>query len=164
MSHGSDENFSVQGSENVTVQNCMITRGDNNYSILVGENNYNLSFIGNYLSHTRQRNFLVGYGTHGETSEYINNIIYGYEEGMNVVWGNNTDILGNIYKSFLNNKPNNVAIAWKPNSFNNPNASITDGSLYFSDNFQLNPHDYEIYHSDAVAQKKSNRVINNSLI
>ncbi len=164
MSHGSDENFSLQGTENVTVQNCMITRGDNSYNILVGERNYNLSFIGNYLSHTSQRNVLVGYGTNRETSEYINNIIYGYEEGMNVVWGNNADILGNIYKSFINNKPRNTAISLKPNEFNNPSGKITDGSLYFSDNFQLNPHDYDIYNSDAVNFKKTNRVINNSQI
>ncbi len=82
---------------------------------------------------------------------------------MNVVWGNNTDVIGNIYKSFINNKPRNLSIAWKANSINNPNASVTDGSFYFSDNIQLNPHDFDMYNSDNI-HKSSNRVITNSLI
>ncbi|MEH6770797.1 Ig-like domain-containing protein [Maribacter arcticus] len=164
MSNGSDENFSIQGLDNATVQNSMMTNSDNAYNFLFGYKNYNFSFIGNYMSHTSQRNVLVGYGTDGSTSEYINNITYGYEEGMNIVWGNNTDVIGNIYKSFVNNKPRNTAIAWKANAINNLAAAITDGSFYFSDNFQLNPHDYDIYNSDALTNISASRVITNSKI
>lgn len=164
ISNGSDENFALQGLTNGTIQNCMITNNDNFRNVLFGKKNYNISFIGNYLSHTSDRNILVGYGMNGETSEYINNIIYGYEEGMNVVWGNNVDVIGNIYKSFINNKPRNYAISWKPNEINNPNASISDGSFYFKSNIQLNPHDNNIYNADAINYNSNRRVITNSLI
>ncbi|MBQ4915640.1 hypothetical protein J8L85_14385 [Maribacter sp. MMG018] len=164
MSNGSDENFSVQGVSDVTIQNCMITNTDTNYTFLFGIKNYNFTFIGNYISHSVERNILVGYGLNGETSEWINNIVYGYEGGMNMVYGNNLDVLGNIYKAFINNTPDYTTIEWNPNQYNNPNGSITDGSFYLSDNHQLNPHQYGLYNSRALDYQNSSRVITNSTI
>ena len=164
LSNGDDENLSCEGINNVTIQNSMITNANNSYTFLFGRNNFNFSFIGNYMSHTGERNALLGYGTNEETSEFINNITYGYEEGMNMVWGNRVDVIGNIYKSFLDHLPRNIAISWKPNEYNNPNAKITDGAFYVADNFQLNPHTNSMLGTDVVNYNSSNRVMNNSLI
>lgn len=164
LSNGDDENLSCEGVTNITIQNSMITNANNSYTFLFGRSNYNFSFIGNYMSHTSERNALIGYGLNEETSEFINNITYGYEEGMNMVWGNKIDVIGNIYKSFDDNLPRNVAIAWKPNQYNNPNAKITDGDFYVANNFQLNPHSYDIYGTDILSYNSSNRIITNSLI
>ncbi len=164
MSHGSDENFSVQGVKDVTVQNCMITNSDTSYTFLFGNRNYNFSFIGNFLSHTRERNILLGYGKEDETSEWINNIIYGYEGGMFITFGNNADVLGNIYKAFANNAPNYSSIEWNPNAYNNPDGLITEGSFFFADNHQINPHQYDLYNGRANEYQSSNRVIKNSTV
>lgn len=164
ISHGSDENFSMQGVKNATIQNCMLTNTDTAYQFLFGHHNFSTTFIGNYLSHSSHRNILIGYGTNNETSEWINNIIYGYEEGMYVTFGNVADILGNIYKSFPNNSPDYATIQWNPNQYNNPNASISDGAFHLADNYQLNSHQYDLYNLRALEYKKSSRVITNSTI
>jgi len=164
MSHGSDENFSTRGVRDVTVQNCMITNANTSFSFLFGNRNYNFTFIGNYISHTSRRNIFVGYGKADETSEWINNIVYGYEGGMNMVYGNHLDVIGNVYKSFIDNTPNFASIEWNPNDVNNPNASITDGSFYIADNFQVNPHQYDLYNERALDYQSPSRVIQNSTI
>ena len=164
ISNGDDENFSCQGVNNFTFQNSMITNANNSYTFLFGRNNFNFSFIGNYMSHTGERNVLVGYGSNRESSEYINNITYGYEEGMHMVWGNKVDVIGNIYKSFIDNLPRNLAISWKPNEINSPGSKITDGGFHLANNHQLNPHSYPMYNSDAISYNSSSRIITNSLI
>jgi len=164
ISNGDDENFSCQGVTNFTFQNSMITNANNSYTFLFGRNNFNFSFLGNYMSHTGERNVLVGYGSNRESSEYINNITYGYEEGMHMVWGNRVDVIGNIYKSFVDNLPRNLAIAWKPNEINSPGSKITDGAFHLANNYQLNPHSYPMHNADAIEYNSPNRILTNSLI
>jgi len=163
LSNAGDENLSMRGVTDCTIQNSMITDPDNNYNFLFGRDNYNFSFLGNYMSHSESRSVFVGYGLANETSEYINNVIYGYEGGMNLVYGNKVDVLGNIYKSFINNSPDYDSIKWNHND-NNPNASITDGAIYVADNFQINPHQYNLYGSRVLEIVSEGRVISNSLV
>lgn len=168
MSNGSDEIFAMEGVTNSTVQNSMITDSDHSgYAYLFGEYVYNHSFLGNYMSHSSYRNPLIGYGNHLETSEWINNIVYGYDTGgMTMVWGNVVDAIGNVYKAWENNEPNTYSINWNYNSFNSPGNVVTDGEFYTSNNFQANPakHQYGLYNSDATTYVQPARVITNSLI
>lgn len=168
VSNGSDENFAIEGVSNVTVQNSMFTDSDHSgYNILFGISVFNSSFIGNYLSHTSYRNPLVGYGLYGETSEWINNIVFGYKVGgTDVVWGNNTDVIGNLYKAWNNVPPTAFSVKWDHNSFNNPDAVVTDGGIYVADNLQANPakHDFALYSNNVINNAKPTRRLTNSLI
>lgn len=164
MSNGSDENFSVTDVTNATVQNCMLTNSDTAYNFLFATDNFNFSFIANYNSHTQSRNALVGFGINSESSEWLNNIFYGYEGGMNMVYGNRVDVIGNIYKSFVDNLPDYETIKWNPNNYNNPTASITNGAFYVGDNFQLNPHKFDLYGSRVKENGLQQRAITNSLV
>lgn len=161
VSHGSDENMSSKGAKNVTIQNCMISNGLSVGTFLFSRENYDFSFVGNYMSHTGYRNILLGYGENEENIEVINNITYGYEEGLYIAYGHDTDILGNIYKSFPNNTPNYASIQWVQNL---NSMSISDGNLYLQDNYQVNAHQYDLYNQNSITYKINNRAITNSTI
>ena len=163
ISNGSDENFATTEVTNSTVQNSMLYDSDTTYNYLFGNDVFNHSFINNYLSHTDQRNVLVGYGRESETSEFINNVIYGYGEGMAVVYGNITDVLGNVYKAFPSDPPNDATITWQSNQFNNPDGVVTDGDFYFTDNYLLNPQGKALYNGNVATYNNGSRVITNSL-
>ncbi|WP_157491618.1 Ig-like domain-containing protein [Maribacter thermophilus] len=161
LGHSSDENLSIQGVSNVTIQNCMAQINYGSGNVIFGTYVYDASFVGNYLSHVGYRNVLLGYGEHDETIEFINNIIYGYEEGLYIAYGHNTDILGNIYKAFPDNTPNYASIQWVQNL---NKMSVSDGDLYLSDNHQLNSHQYSLYNNQAIDYQSNNRAVSNSTI
>lgn len=172
VSWATDENLSISTvnsaskTEDITVQNCIIgeAASGSGYNMLLGQNLYNISIFQNYFSHSRDRSPLIGYGLKNETIEVINNIVYGYEAGGIIAFGNNVDFIGNIYKAFLHNKPDQNTIDYGANKTNNPNALESDGSLFVADNFQLNPIDYSLYGGKVTSFAKSSRVINNSKI
>jgi len=164
MSHGADENLSTKGITNGTIQNCMLTNSDTSYNFLFGQENYNFSFLENYLSHTDQRNILVGYGKLLESSEWINNVIYGHKEGMYLVYGNVVDVIGNVYKAFPALVPNFASIQWSANQYNNPNALVTDGSFYVENNYLLNPQGRNLYNGNIGTYGENTRQITNSVV
>lgn len=164
MSHGDDENFSVQGAENVTVQNSMLNRTNHSYNFLFGHSNYNFSFTGNYLSHSDQRNVLWGYGFADESVEMINNLIYGYNEGNFIAYGHVIDVIGNVYNAFPDDAPNTNTISWRENSINNPGAVATEGRLHVADNHLISALGGNLYNSDAVTYNNATRGMTDSLI
>ena len=162
MSHGDDETYSVVRYNNTTIQYSLMTSPRSVGSYLTGPNVFNHSSIGNYLAQSSRRNPIVGYGSSSETSEWINNIVYGYISGMTLVWGNVADVLGNVYKAFANFDPGSDAIKWDYNQYNNPTGQITDGRFYLADNFLINPHGHNVYNQRALDHRSSSRVITNS--
>lgn len=162
-SHGDDETISMNDVTNSTISHCLLSDPRSVGSWLYGNQNFNNTYIYNYTAHSGFRNMIVGYGTNNETSEWINNIIYGYEEGHYVVYGNIHDALGNIYKGFSNNAPDYRTISWNRNDFNNPDGVITDGSFYFADNIGLNL-SLPLYNDFAITYNSATRQITNSLV
>lgn len=168
ISNGSDENFAVQGVDDFTLSNSLLTNSDHSgYNFLFGYKNYDHTYINNMLSHSSYRNPLVGYGTDGSRLEIINNIIFGYDVGgTDIVYGNNIDVIANLYKAWDDNPPNTYSIKWDPNGTNNPGAVITDGAFYAADNIQVNPadHTFGLYNGNATTANQGSRVITNSLV
>eukprot|EP01013_Petalomonas_cantuscygni_P025391 TRINITY_DN47330_c0_g1_i1.p1 TRINITY_DN47330_c0_g1~~TRINITY_DN47330_c0_g1_i1.p1 ORF type:complete len:591 (-),score=-11.80 TRINITY_DN47330_c0_g1_i1:27-1799(-) len=169
LSHASDENFSLSGADivsnisNVTFQNSMLGFCPNGYNTLVGSYIYNYSFIGNYFHETPDRNPYIGYGLAGESGEFINNLIYS-NAGSLIVFGNNYDLIGNIYKGFTKNSFTYPTITYGANSFNNPNGIESDGGLFVADNISINPPSNGFYASSVIEFAKTSRVITNSFI
>lgn len=164
LSHGDDENLSIRDATNITVSNCLFSDVKGSGTMLYGSNNFNGSIVNNYYVLNGFRNAFIGFGTNNETSEYINNIVYGYQEGHVVVVGNVHDALGNIYKGLLSDYPNYPSMTWSLNATNNPSGTYTDGSFYFSDNILLNPGTYGLYNTNATTYNQSSRQITNSFI
>lgn len=168
ISNGSDENFAVQGVDNFTLQNSIITNPDHSgYNFLFGYKNYDHTYINNLISHGSYRNPLVGYGTDGSRLEFINNIVFGYDVGgTDVVFGNYADIIANLYKAWEDNPPNTYSIKWDPNATNNPGAVITDGAFYAADNIQVNPakHSFGLYNPNATTANQGIRVLAGSFV
>lgn len=167
VSNGSDENMGFRGVTNMTVQYSMIGNSDTAYNYLHSLNNFNNSFLYNFFHHTDYRNGLMGYGLNGETFEWINNITFGFTTGaMDVVYGHNADVLGNIYRSWNDYTFGGRAVNWTANAFNNPSGVETDGSFFFEDILYKNPSQFtytEIQPAD-LAVMASGRVITNSLV
>lgn len=169
LSHGSDENFSIDGLDttnkvnNVTVQNSFIGNSSTVYNILLGNHVYNYSFIGNYLPETTDRNAYIGYGIADEYGEFINNIIYS-NSGSLIVFGNHYDLIGNIYKGFVGNNFAYPTITYGANKYNNPNGVESDGALYVADNVSINPPNAGFYASNVTNYAQATRVIIDSEI
>ena len=168
ISNGSDENFSIQGVNKTTIQNCMIGNGDNKgYNVLFGYKTYKVTFYRNLLHHSAARNPIVGYGQWSSSMEFINNLVFGYETtSFNISYGNYVDGVGNVFKAWNDDDPNLNSIRWARNSYNNPDGVPTDGAIYFADNFQENPekHGLALYNSDAITYNQNSRVLTNSFI
>lgn len=172
MSGGDDENLDFAGGDNgyplknITVQNCLIAKGTGKYNFLFGQYVQNASILYNMFSHEQSRSVFFGFGYDGETVEMINNLMHANRGNTNVAWGNNVDVLGNVYSSSAQNPPIYRAISYEASTFNNPDANESDGSIYVSDNFQKGS-DWgalPLYQSTITTYGKSNRVITNSLV
>lgn len=167
MSHGGDEIFSLQDINNFTLQKCMIAYPTDSGATLVGNRVYNSSFYQNMYTHSFYRNPLVGYGQNNETTEWINNIIFGFTVGgTDIVYGNVIDVLGHVYKMWGNNTFGGRAINWSANAINNPNGVATDGGFYVADTMYVNPERFtytELQPVDLAVMKPS-RQLTNSLI
>ncbi|TLF44552.1 hypothetical protein [Maribacter aurantiacus] len=172
ISHGSDENLDISCSsegkdiriENITIQNCLL--GENtqqNKNSLRGPGVFNLSFLNNFLTECTDRNILVGYGSNGESLEFINNIIYGFEGGLAISWGNRVDAISNIYESFGSNPNHYNVITLGSQGYNNP---INTGAIYVEGNFISGPMETNAHHynQELLDFKSSQRVLGNSYI
>lgn len=167
LSNGSDETFNPSRTTNSTVQYSMIGNSDTSYNFLFGPNMHNHSFLYNFLHHVDYRNGLMGYGTNGETFEWINNITFGFKTGgLDIVYGHNADALYNIYRGWNNYIFGGRAINWSYNSFNNPDGVETDGSFYVEGMLFKNPSQFtytELQSAD-LAQMSGSRVASWSTI
>ena len=173
LSWATDEIFSIGGMggaadsriENVSFTHNIVGEATNvsGYNILYGVRSYNITFYGNYLSSARERSPLNGYGDNGESSEWINNIVYGFESGSVVTYGTNYDLLGNIYKGFANNDPDYEVVGASANGSSN---SINDGSFYARDNYKINAHNKSLFNAAATTRINNtpNRFFTNSKI
>ncbi|HDZ03942.1 MAG TPA: hypothetical protein ENH58_02735 [Maribacter sp.] len=169
LSHGDDEIFnpnghatdSNYGTRKITMQNCTVGKPNTEYNVLVGTYVYDISFINNYFHNSADRSVLFGYGWNKETSEFINNIVYGYNYGTTIAYGTITDVIGNLYKPYPWRGQKN-AIGYGPNVYNNPNGIESNGSLFTSDNFVME-NDAILYDGNAKSFSKNNRVLTNSL-
>tara|TARA_R110000823_G_scaffold309594_4_gene433979 strand:+ start:2117 stop:3517 length:1401 start_codon:yes stop_codon:yes gene_type:complete len=105
FSWSSDENFSIATGlsgnatvNNVTVQNSIFSEGFDARNILLwGYGMTDLSFIGNYLANTQQRNIRASVA--GNVSwEQINNFVYNYGIAVNPSNRHNVDVIGNVFE------------------------------------------------------------------
>ncbi|MBC6997988.1 hypothetical protein [Cytophaga sp. FL35] len=172
LSGGDDENVDFAGArssaplKNVTIQNCLIAKGTGKYNFLFGQYVQNASILENVMSHEQSRSVFFGFGFDGETAEMINNITHANRGYTNVAWGNNVDVIGNIYSSSSQNPPIYRAISYEASTYNNPDAKESEGSIFVSHNFQVgnNWGSLPIYQDNITNYGKSNRVITNSLV
>ena len=105
FSWASDENFSIATGlngtatvSNVTVQNSIFSEGFDSRNILLwGYGMTDLSFIGNYLANTQQRNIRASVA--GDVSwEQINNFVYNYGIAVNPSNRHIVDVIGNVFE------------------------------------------------------------------
>ncbi|WP_299799161.1 hypothetical protein [uncultured Maribacter sp.] len=173
LSWATDEIFSIAGQggvadsriENISFNHNIIGEATNisGYNILYGVNAFNLTFYGNYLSSARERSPLNGYGDNGESSEWINNITYGFETGSIVSFGTNYDLLGSIYKAYANNEPDYEVVGAGANLSSN---TIDEGTFYAKDNFKINAPTKNLFNQAAITRINNtpNRYFSNSKI
>tara|TARA_R110000765_G_scaffold168384_3_gene273401 strand:+ start:16980 stop:18707 length:1728 start_codon:yes stop_codon:yes gene_type:complete len=156
------DNYKIQ---NVTVSNTIIGEptGVSGYNMLYSNNVFNMSIYNNYMCLAKERSPLNGYGARGESSEVINNIIYGFKSGSIHTYGTNTDVIGNIYKGLPSNDPDFEVIGAGANGQSN---TINDGSLYARNNYKINASNKSLYNEDAQTRiaNTSNRFFTNSTI
>tara|TARA_R110000822_G_scaffold227017_2_gene359726 strand:+ start:21206 stop:24019 length:2814 start_codon:yes stop_codon:yes gene_type:complete len=161
LSWGTDEIFSIGGVtsgntatniRDVSFTNSIVGEPTNvsGYNILYGVNAFDVSFYNNYLTLATERSPLVGYGDNGESSEWINNISYGFESGSVVTFGTNYDAMGNIYKGLLSNPPDWEVIGHGANGQLN---TIDDGTFYAVDNFAIDTDVRPLYNSNSTTIK-----------
>ncbi len=178
ISGGDDENVNFDGASSsngvydVTIQNCMIGKGTGKYNFLFGNYVYRTSILRNYMSHEQSRSVFFGYGRDNESAEMINNIMYANQGNTNVAWGNHVDVIGNVYKDTPTNQSKYRAISYEASTYNNPNASVTDGSIFVADNFQIGSPWTQastgtalpLYQSTITTYGESERVMSDSFI
>lgn len=146
LSHATDENLSIGGFvgpiRNISAQKCMIHKPlgapDNGFSKnnITGRQTTKLSYVNCYFSHASDRNPFIAYDD--SEAEVINNIMYCFNTGINMVYGADADILYNILKE-SNEEPAQFSwIAFYQNQTNNPTGQPEDSRLYHEGNIFLN--------------------------
>lgn len=146
LSHATDENLSIGGFlgpiRNISAQKCMMHKPlgapDNGYSKnnITGTKTSKLSYVESYFSHASDRNPFIAYDD--SQAEVINNIIYGFNTGINMVYGADADILYNILKQSNEDPAQFSWIAFYQNQTNNPTGQPEDSQLYHEGNIFLN--------------------------
>lgn len=104
FSWASDENFSiatgvggVTAISEVTVQNSIISESFDSRNVLLwGRNITDISFLNNYMANTQQRN--IACTSINNSFEQINNFIYGYYIGVELVNKNVIDVVNNVFE------------------------------------------------------------------
>lgn len=82
--------------QNVTVENCIISENiDKSYGTLISGVIDNVSYNRNLIAHNNARNIAID--AVGGDTEFINNIIYGFERGTWITYANRVDLRGNVY-------------------------------------------------------------------
>ncbi|MEM9862668.1 MAG: hypothetical protein AAF938_13680 [Myxococcota bacterium] len=168
LSHGSDENLGVSSLsaevtlERITVQNSLLGENTSQQkNFLRGAFVYKLSFLNNHMTHCVSRNPLIGYGANGETSEFINNVVYGGT--MAISRGNVVDAIANIYRQIPARPQRFHVISLGSQGYDNP-AGI--GRIFVSENITVGPlqDGANFYNSELERENQSSRVLTDSTV
>lgn len=169
-----DENFSITGNvpnnasvDNVTLQNSIIAENieGTHYAALIYAQVDNISLIQNYWANNQNRipENTEPTGSSGASIEFVNNLLYNYNRPVTVGWGPTIfDSVGNIFKADGDYPPAQANHYYQLNSFENPGASINDGTIYQADNLQLNTNSFGMMNSDWTSVNQSSRGITTS--
>lgn len=129
-----DENLSVVDSENVTIQNCIISEAlaqsvhyessSHSMGVLVNRSQ-NITFYNNYVAHNSERNIRAA----RSTFELINNVFYDFRGAGGFSSGQTWTAIGNHWK-----KGSTAIGSANITSYINDSGQGHSGSIYFSDN------------------------------
>ncbi|UII79905.1 polysaccharide lyase family 1 protein [Flagellimonas sp. CMM7] len=129
-----DENLSIVDSENVTVQNSIISHAlkqsvhyessSHSMGVLINRSS-NITFYNNYVAHNSERNVRAA----RSTFELINNVFYNFQGAGGFSSGQSWTAIGNHWKTGQTSDPSaNIT------SYINDSGQGHSGSIYFSDN------------------------------
>ncbi|WP_418501156.1 pectate lyase family protein [Flagellimonas sp.] len=129
-----DENFSVVDSENITIQNCIISEAlarsvhyessSHSMGVLINRSQ-NVTFYNNYVAHNSERNIRAA----RSTFELINNVFYDFRGAGGFSSGQSWTAIGNHWKKGVTEIGSaNIT------SYINDSGQGHSGSIYYSDN------------------------------
>lgn len=129
-----DENFSVVDSQNITVQNCIISEAlaqsvhyessSHSMGVLINRSE-NVTFYNNYVAHNSERNIRAA----RSTFEMINNVFYDFKGAGGFSSGQNWTAIGNHWK-----KGATDVTSANITSYVNDSGQGHSGSIYYADN------------------------------
>ena len=140
---------------NVSIQNTILSENiDKGYATLIYKNATNISFHKNLLAHCNDRNIAIN--ANGVKVEMVNNIIYGFNRGTWMSFGNKMDVIGNVYIKSSSTSRSLETIRLENTGLNN---SIDNSLFYLNDNIE-NGSSNSV--QSLVNSYRSNNRINNS--
>lgn len=120
---------------NVTIQNSIIGENissNHKFGLILWSRAKNISIYQNLFVHNMERN--IRSSTCTSNFEMINNLVYGFKYATIPTYENHFDIIGNVYKSNPNLKPNNTVIQLTASLNNCPDGQISETKGYIDDN------------------------------
>ncbi|MGJ8685711.1 MAG: Ig-like domain-containing protein [Nonlabens sp.] len=139
ISWGKDEIVEIGGIggtsnvRNVTIQNSIIGENTNTkYGLLLWNRAQNISIFQNLFVHNKERN--IRSSTCTSSFEMVNNLVYGFKDATIPTYENHFDVIGNVYKSNPNLKPNSTLIQLTASLNNCPDGNISGTKGYIDDN------------------------------
>ena len=124
ISWGADTNVSIGGIgsgnsvNNVTVQNSIISENiSNGYNVLLWNRSTNITFSGNLLAHSKDRN--IRSSTSTSNFEQVNNLLYSNKSNVQPTDENHFDIIGNVWITNPSVSTNNEIVRLQPCSSTN---------------------------------------------
>ena len=124
ISWGADTNVSIGGIgsgnsvNNVTVQNSIISENiSNGYNVLLWNRSTNITFLGNLLAHSKDRN--IRSSTSTSNFEQVNNLLYSNKSNVQPTDENHFDVIGNVWITNPSVSTNNEIVRLQPCSSTN---------------------------------------------
>gem|GEM_PF-1122889 len=105
LSWGLDAVMDIWGVDNVTVCNCIISEGLHNKGSIVGGGAGRISFIGNLLANSTDRNPYM----RASSSVLVNNLVYNPREHGMIIRDNKNPVLGSVVGNVMLPGPSSLA-------------------------------------------------------